>query len=753
MKGVLRPVPLLSTTPVDGTAYYTPGIYDPNSSPSVALYPGRLGNRPTYDGSFSFHGYSSKKVDFCNPCFSAILECTPTPFDMLADRFFPKPGCVPLISSTTTVVKTVIQATDFLDCDQLNKINGIVDTLKCATNNGAFSKCLNLVTGNRNKRNVGRSVNELVEAMYPIQQSIALAVEVLGDEVWILAGDSKWLSDILRPAMSDESEVGVLISSTELSAIVTAPPPNGTTIEMVSRMVERINNTLFGWTTGQLEPSDSSNMASFSIVQDLAENIATYNEKAIDKGFSSYLDAYNFASGEVNQIDNFEEEAGVCAVIKIQIQQELAITREAFLARLEIENLEDLSLEQIFIEIIITSVLSREQATHLFSIGNGTLSGSLTNSVNGGWMLPSSTTGAVEWIIVPYSEAAPDSDHIYNVGGSFRYIFNGENITVPLFPTPITVRPDPSLLVHYFWERYVVGDDPFTNEVEASIPFTLGVAVKNSGYGTAHNLQISTAQPEIIDNERGLLINYMIISTIVGGNNATPSLRVMFGDLAPNATIVARWFMISSLQGEFMKYSATFENMNLLGDPKLSILDDLQIHELIRNVVIYTPNEEDGLLDFLVNDRNDFLAYPDALYSSKTLMQYNVSVGIIHSVQANPKNNIITTSVVVRTTTNTTGWVYYRYEDTQAILNNTASSVNITKHENNESFTLPFENSWITRDRNERSGADTFYLHILDHVETTNEIVYILDPCLVDCLTLGVPYGQPAVRRKAHTHV
>ena len=36
-----------------------------------------------------------------------------------------------------------------------------------------------------------------------------------------------------------------------------------------------------------------------------------------------------------------------------------------------------------------------------------------------------------------------------------------------------------------------------------------------------------------------------------------------------------------------MNYSATFENINPLGDPQLSILDELKIHELIRNVMIY----------------------------------------------------------------------------------------------------------------------------------------------------------------------
>ena len=124
-----------------------------------------------------------------------------------------------------------------------------------------------------------------------------------------------------------------------------------------------------------------------------------------------------------------------------------------------------LILTKLKLRFSITDSGTGEQATHLFSIGNGTLSGSLS-STNRGWLLPSEMSGAVEWLIIPLSEAAPESDKSYDVGGILRYSLDGENITIPLLPTVISVRPDPSLLVHYFWERYVVGDDPFTDEIE-----------------------------------------------------------------------------------------------------------------------------------------------------------------------------------------------------------------------------------------------------------------------------------------------
>lgn len=42
------------------------------------------------------------------------------------------------------------------------------------------------------------------------------------------------MSHVLWPALNDDSEAGVSISSNELSAILAVAPPNGTTAEMVA---------------------------------------------------------------------------------------------------------------------------------------------------------------------------------------------------------------------------------------------------------------------------------------------------------------------------------------------------------------------------------------------------------------------------------------------------------------------------------------------------------------------------------------
>ena len=573
--------------------------------------------------------------------------------------------------------------------------------------------------------------------MYPIDLSIDVAAEILGDDLWLSVGDPEWVSQVLKPVLDDASKDGVLISPAELAAIISIEPPSGTTTGDVERLVNRLNNTLNGWNSGELEPIDGANMASYSFYESMSKEISRYNEIAKSKGFNSYLEAYTFSANELNQLDQWpQEEEGVCAVIRIRIQQELAITREAFLARLEIDNQEDVNLEQMTLEIIITDSSDGSLSTNLFAISNETLSGSLVRAGDS-WTLMSGGSGSVEWLIVPLSEAAPETDQVYAVGGTLRYIFDNENITIPLLPTLITVTPDPSLLVHYFWERSVIGDDPFTEEVEPSIPFTLGVIVKNAGYGVASSLTLSSGQPEIIENEKGLLVNFMITGSMIGNSSITPSLSLTLGDLNPQSTVVVRWFMVSSLQGEFKNFSATFQNINPLGDPRLSILDELEIHELTRNVRIYNEGD-DGILDFLVNERQDIGGYPDALYDSMTLTRYNVNRGEVISIS--PLSDTAST-LQVTTAANETGWTYHRFTDTRGYLSQAALTLNVTKQTSSGPVQIPPENAWITSDTDDDSESLAF--HLIDFVDSTENVSFEATICISNCTATSIPFTRP----------
>ena len=88
------------------------------------------------------------------------------------------------------------------------------------------------------------------------------------------------------------------------------------------------------------------------------------------------------------------------------------------------------------------------------------------------------------------------------------------------FPQGVSVRNEMA--------RPVFGDDAFTPEIEDAEPFSLGVRVKNFGAGDAKSLAIESAQPKIVENDQGLLIDFLITGSEVNGAEESPSLLADF---------------------------------------------------------------------------------------------------------------------------------------------------------------------------------------------------------------------------------
>ena len=130
------------------------------------------------------------------------------------------------------------------------------------------------------------------------------------------------------------------------------------------------------------------------------------------------------------------------------------------------------------------------------------------------------------------------------------------------------------------------------------MPFALGLLVDNAGRGAAHSLTITSSQPKIVDNEKGLQVAFQIIGASVNGQPVTPSLQVNLGDIAPGGTSVADWLLLSSLQGDFLSFSASFKHNDDLGNPRTSILDSVDTH-FLEHVVRAVDPQDDGKPDFL----------------------------------------------------------------------------------------------------------------------------------------------------------
>ena len=446
----------------------------------------------------------------------------------------------------------------------------------------------------------------------------------------------------------------------------------------------------------------------------LFDQIARETDEEIHEALRQYqlpphLAAKNSRAKETSTGD------GVCARVKIRLDQDLVMARNAFNATLELDNQSSTSTLQDIQVIVTITDTNGAPANHLFGLRAPVLAN--LGAVDGTGALSTKTLGTASWIIVPTRDAAPQQPTVYGVGGLLSYTFEGKTVTVPLYSAPITVYPDPLLVVKYFHQRDVFSDDPFTPEIEPSLPFNLAVMVENRGYGTAQNVRIISGQPRIVENEKGLLVDFKIIGSQVDGQPRTPSLTVVFGDIGPGQRSIGRWLFTSTLQGLFLDYKATFEHLDSLGKTNLSLIDDVSIHEMIHLVQAQSPFE-DGRPDFLVNDAEDPDDLPDTLYLSDGTT--NAVQAVTQStLDAPPGSNHLTVRLEAPMPA---GWGYLRVAepgDGQFLLRRVVRSDNVE---------IPLHTNVWTTDRTFLGGGRRplreNLLHLLDYSSSGTYTLY-----------------------------
>lgn len=300
----------------------------------------------------------------------------------------------------------------------------------------------------------------------------------------------------------------------------------------------------------------------------------------------------------------------VCARVKIEIKQELTLERQAFDAEMKINNTTDTSvIESIKIEIKVTDEAGTPVAVsddpndtsakffvRLSNIQN-------IAAIDGTGVVNPKTTGVINWLLIPSPGAAGSSPFgkKYLVGATLKYRFGGEETVLTVSPDVITVKPLPLLSLDYFLPEDVLADDPLTAEIEPIVPFTLGVRVKNNGFAAAKNLQIDSAQPKIIENNQGLLINFALTGSYLNDAPAQKTLLLNFGDIAAGSSKMGRWIMETTLAGKFTEFTARFSHADELGGTLTSILQATNAHFLISDVRVDLPGR-DMVRDFLAKD-------------------------------------------------------------------------------------------------------------------------------------------------------
>jgi hypothetical protein len=316
-------------------------------------------------------------------------------------------------------------------------------------------------------------------------------------------------------------------------------------------------------------------------------------------------------------VDHCHASEALCAEVKIEIKQDLALERQAFDAHMRINNgLTHIPLENVDIAVWITDedgnpvqiTADADESSARFFMRVDSMTN--INSVDGSGSVAASASADIHWLIIPAPGASKDIENgaPYHVGATLNYTIGGKAHRTMVAPDIIFVKPMPAFNLDYFIPSEVYGDDAFTPAVEPPVPFPLGLRITNNGHGTARDVRIESAQPKITENEQGLLIGFNIEGSHVNGEPVSERLRVDFGDIAPGASETARWLMTCSLSGRFIAFDADFTHSDALGGQVTSFIEHINAHRLVHDVQIDIPGR-DRIPDFLARDDDVLRVY------------------------------------------------------------------------------------------------------------------------------------------------
>lgn len=560
---------------------------------------------------------------------------------------------------------------------------------------------------------------------YVLQDFINIQKEYFGNSVWYIDYDDT-IEDFFRKLQSLPTESYTI-------SVLKEYQPESITDKDFELFIERLVNTL--------ESKESDNKMNIQAILEYANNISLAEEKAIEEGYESVLDMYNHFT-EVFQEEISEESNSLCASIVLQIKQTMVMTRQAFRGTLTVFNgHETIAMTDMKLKLNVSSRTTDVVATsHEFQINAESLDGFTGElDLGSGWTLGANKTGTATVLFIPTKYAAPEKPTEWSFGGTLSYIdpFTGLEVTRELYPVTLTVKPSPELDLTYFMQRDVYGDDALTLDVvEPMKPAEFALLINNKGNGDATNVRMVTQQPEIIDNEKGLNIDFELISSQVNGGEAAlsfgQSIANDFGNIPAHSQMYAQWWLTSTLLGHFIDYKVEASHVTSYGNEDLSLLGQVTIHELIHGFDMPSGSLAGGPeigRAFLVNDITDANDLPDKLYFTNGETA-NVDIATTATVErTSPTTCILTISP------SATGWNYgsvldptYGYAELKSIVRQS------------DGLELGNTRFWQT-DRTLRDGKDWLYenrLHFVDDFASGGSQTYVLtfDPVPETVLTV-----------------
>lgn len=600
-------------------------------------------------------------------------------------------GCIPGIGPVPALVGCLISLTE--PCEANNA------SAKMRAGNSSNYSEPSYITDFKNKLAI------------PLQESKAfqnMLLEYFGDEVWVNETNGEALQDLM--VMLQTSEEEVLTADNYIKY-----KPQNVTKEQYYKFIERLNNTA-------LAKTNDGNYIDLSKVAGYVNEINSANEQSVLMGYESTTDMlrkeYALLKGRLE-----ESSSSVCSSITLQFTQKMVMTRQAFRGTLTVFNgNEQEAMKNVKLTLTVTDEKGNIAMSDKFQVNPEKLEG-----FNGkldftdGWTLDAQKEGVATVLFIPTKKAAPTVETRYAFGGTLSYVdpFTGLEVTRDLTPITLTVKPSPNLDLTYFMQRDIKGDDPLTKEVEPSEEAEFSLLINNLGYGDATNVMMTTNQPEIVDNEKGLKVKFELMSSQLNGQEKTlalgGSVATDFGTIPAHSTSYAQWWIKSSLLGHFTDYDVTATHLTSYGNKDLSLLNDVTIHELIRSIDVTKGDKT--LKGFMTNDIVDADDTPDMLY---------LSDGEIEKVNVAASSSITKTSDTEYTLTITPseeGWNYGNLSDpTYGV----SALKSVTRASDGKQISL--RNFWQT-DRTLRDGKDPLYenrIHFADLFDGKNAESYIL---------------------------
>jgi hypothetical protein len=455
----------------------------------------------------------------------------------------------------------------------------------------------------------------------------------------------------------------------------------------ISAFATRWNKTLVAWNLKIFSPTiEHPDIIDNNLLKEYVQKADSAEHYALSRGYTSALEMYKIAFTTMKeQIETGRN--SVCASVTIQITQKVVMTREAFEGTLTIFNgntttaMKDIKLN---LEIKDENGILRND---LFQIDTKALS--ILTGIDGTGTLGPNEKGSATVLFIPEKGAAPEVPKSYSFGGSFSYLdpFTGVKVTKPLFPVTLDVNPSPDLFLHYFMSRDILGDDALTVPIEPIVPAEFDVMVQNNGYGLAKNVRIESAQPKIVENEKGLAINFALIGSNLNGQPRQLGLtNIDFGNIEPKKSTIGQWWFTSDLLGHFVSYETKLTHLDSRGNPNLSLISGVALHELIKGVRVYS-GVEDGINDFLVNEIQDAKEFPDIIYLSN-----GGTLDVYPAVSQSTSGSIASVSheIELLVTPKQIGWNYIKFNDPG---NGQYKIVSVTR---SDGQVIPWDNVWQT---------------------------------------------------------